>query len=87
MAMHHEKIRDDQPNQPMVKIYGTRGSAACYAIRDFLQRSDVPFQWIDLTSGDQASAEAEVRDPNDPSLRRTPPIQQAVFLTMPLREL
>ncbi len=28
--------------QPAIKIYGTRGSAACYSIRDFLHRSDVP---------------------------------------------
>ena len=57
-----------EPNQPMVKIYGTRGSAACYSIRDFLHRSDVPFQWIDLTSGEEAGAEAGVRGPDDPSL-------------------
>ena len=46
--------------QPAIKIYGTRGSAACYSIRDFLHRSDVPFQWIDLTSNQQARAEAQV---------------------------
>jgi thioredoxin reductase (NADPH) len=57
-----------EPNQPMVKIYGTPGSAACYSIRDFLHRSDVPFEWIDLTSGEEAGAEAGVRGPNDPSL-------------------
>jgi len=57
-----------EPNQPMVKIYGTRGSAACYAIRDFLHRSDVPFHWIDLTSGEEAGAESGVRGPNDPRL-------------------
>src|SRR6202011_182596 len=52
----------------MVKNYGTPGSAACYAIRDFLHRSDVPFEWIDLTSGEEAGAEAGGRGPNDPSL-------------------
>ena len=57
-----------EPNQPMVKIYGTRGSAACYSIRDFLHRSDVPFEWIDLTSGEAAGAEAGVRGPHDPAL-------------------
>ena len=46
--------------QPAIKIYGTRGSAACYSIRDFLHRSDVPFQWIDLTSHQQARTEAQV---------------------------
>src|ERR1700738_1179814 len=57
-----------EPNQPMVKIYGTPGSAACYSIRDFLHRSDVPFEWIDLTSGEEAGAEAGGRGPDDPSL-------------------
>src|SRR5258707_15693366 len=57
-----------EPSQPMVKIYGTRGSATCYALRDFLQRSDVPFEWTDLTSGEAAGAEAGGRGPDDPSL-------------------
>src|SRR6266403_824233 len=57
-----------EPSQPMVKIYGTRGSAACYAIRDFLHRSDVPFEWIDLTSGEAAGAEAGVAGPHDPAM-------------------
>jgi hypothetical protein len=30
----------NEPNQPMTKIHGTRGSAACCSIRDFLHRSD-----------------------------------------------
>ena len=55
--------------QPAIKIYGTRGSAACYSIRDFLHRSDVPFQWIDLTSDERARAEAEVSGLED---RRLP---------------
>ena len=49
----------DAVAEPAIKIYGTRGSAACYSIRDFLHRSDVPFQWIDLTSDEQAQREAQ----------------------------
>ena len=45
---------------PELRIFGTRGSPAAYTIRDFLQRSDVPFRWIELTSDDQAHAEAGV---------------------------
>src|SRR5436305_8502396 len=58
-----------KPTQPVLKIYGTRGSSACYNIRDFLHRSDVPFQWIDLTSDEQACAEARVSGLGD---RRLP---------------
>jgi thioredoxin reductase (NADPH) len=43
-----------------IKLYGTRGSSVAYSIRDFLQRSDVPFQWIELVSDEQALAEAGV---------------------------
>jgi len=41
-----------------IKVYGARGCAAAYAIRDFLYRSDVPFDWIELTSDEQARKEA-----------------------------
>jgi thioredoxin reductase (NADPH) len=54
--------------QPTITIFGTRGSAACYSIRDFLTRSDVPFEWIELTSNEQARAEAGVEGPSDPRL-------------------
>src|SRR3954447_5795676 len=54
--------------QPAIKIYGTRGSSACYSIRDFLHRSDVPFQWVDLASDQQAHAEAQVSGLEDQRL-------------------
>jgi thioredoxin reductase (NADPH) len=54
--------------QPAIKIYGTRGSSACYSIRDFLHRSDVPFQWVDLASDQQARAEAQVSGLEDQRL-------------------
>ena len=38
---------------PRLKIFGKVGSAAAYAIRDFLHRSDVPFEYIELTSDEQ----------------------------------
>jgi thioredoxin reductase (NADPH) len=31
--------------RPLVKVIGPQGSALGWAIRDFLQRSDVPFEW------------------------------------------
>ena len=42
---------------PAVRLYGKRGSPQAYAIRDFLQRSDVPFEWIELANHEQARAE------------------------------
>lgn len=42
---------------PKIKLFGTRGSAAAYALRDFLYRSGVPFQWTELTSDEQARTE------------------------------
>ena len=45
-----------QNHQIRVKIYGRSGSASAYAIRDFLQRSDVPFEWIELKDDEQARA-------------------------------
>jgi thioredoxin reductase (NADPH) len=40
--------------RPTVKIFGKSGSAPAFAIRDFLYRSDVPFEWIELRGDDQA---------------------------------
>src|ERR1700737_3641291 len=45
---------------PLVKILGRPGSATAYAIRDFLHRSDVPFKWVQLSTDDQARAQAGV---------------------------
>src|SRR6202045_3523989 len=51
--MNGENVKE-QP--PKVKLFGTRGSSAAYAIRDFLYRSDVPFDWVELQSDEQARA-------------------------------
>jgi thioredoxin reductase (NADPH) len=45
---------------PLVKIMGRLGSAKAYLIRDFLQRSDVPFEWIHLETDEQAQSCAGV---------------------------
>jgi hypothetical protein len=48
-------MADMQP-QPVVKVFGRTGSPQCYAIRDFLSRNDVPFEWIELRSDEEARA-------------------------------
>lgn len=41
-----------------IQLFGTRGSADAYAIRDFLHRCDQPFDWIELNNDQQAHTEA-----------------------------
>src|SRR5258708_39380036 len=51
-----------------IRLLGTRGSALAYAIRDFLYRSEVPFDWVELTSDEQARSEAQVSGLDDARL-------------------
>ena len=51
-----------------IQLYGTRGSADAYAIRDFLHRCDQPFDWIELTNDQQAHTEAQVTGLGDKRL-------------------
>lgn len=51
-----------------LKLFGTRGSAKAYALRDFLQRSDIPFEWNELTSNAQAAGQAQVSSLQDSRL-------------------
>lgn len=39
---------------PSVRIFGKTESAPAYAIRDFLHRGDVPFEWTELKNDEQA---------------------------------
>jgi thioredoxin reductase (NADPH) len=52
----------------MVKIYGRKCTANGYAIRDFLHRSDIPFEWIELTSDEDAASLAHVQHLSDSRL-------------------
>jgi thioredoxin reductase (NADPH) len=49
-----DKPQSGTPAQ--LKIYGRAGSASAYSIRDFLHRSDVPFEWVELRDDEQARA-------------------------------
>lgn len=52
----------------MVKIYGRQRTAKGYAIRDFLHRSDIPFEWIELTCDEDAASLARVQNLSDSRL-------------------
>jgi len=42
------------PASTTIKILGVPGCSLDYKLRDFLHRSDVPFEWIQITSDEQA---------------------------------
>jgi thioredoxin reductase (NADPH) len=53
---------------PNVRIFGTRGSARAYAIRDFLYRSDVPFEWIEVNSDQSERHAADLKGVSEDKL-------------------
>jgi len=55
------------PDRP-VQLMGIQRSPAAYAIRDFLQRSDVPFRWVELTTDEEAREKAKVANLRDERL-------------------
>jgi thioredoxin reductase (NADPH) len=48
-----------------LRLFGTHGSSTSYSLRDFLYRSNVPFEWIELTSDQQARELAQVNGLHD----------------------
>src|SRR5258706_3054503 len=58
----------EQDQQRKLKLFGSAGSPAAYAIRDFLHRSDVPFEWVEIHSNEQARqiGVERARDPRLP---------------------
>jgi thioredoxin reductase (NADPH) len=55
-------------DQPRVRLYGRQASPEGYVLRDFLSRSTVAFDWVELTGGDQARRLAGVDGLDDPRL-------------------
>src|SRR6476646_6231055 len=52
----------------VVRLYGKRESPQAYALRDYLQRSDVPFEWVELKDNEQAHAELGLESVDDARL-------------------
>jgi len=44
------------PQSAEVKVFGRSGLPMCYAVRDFLYRNDVRFEWIELRKDEDARA-------------------------------
>ncbi len=63
-----DRLSDVDDSKSQIKIYGRPGSSIGYTIRDFLHRSDVPFQWIGLASDEDARQSAGVETLGDPRL-------------------
>ena len=51
-----------------IRIYGRNAEPLGYMIRDFLHRSDIPFEWIDVTNDEEARREAGVASASDKRL-------------------
>jgi thioredoxin reductase (NADPH) len=51
-----EMADESSTRQPVVKVYGRTAAPQCYAVRDFLYRNDVPFEWVELHNDDDARA-------------------------------
>ena len=52
----------------VVRLYGSEKSPQAYAIRDYLQRSDIPFEWVELKDNQQARAELGLASVDDARL-------------------
>jgi thioredoxin reductase (NADPH) len=51
-----------------LKIFGTHPSSQAYAIRDFLYRGGIPFEWVELMNDEQARQLAQLSGLNDSRL-------------------
>ncbi len=60
--------RPETDAPPLVRIIGRSGSPLAYTIRDFLSRSDVPFEWVEVTSDTEARLHAGVEHLHDSRL-------------------
>ena len=51
---------ESKTNRKRLTMFGLASSAEAYTLRDFLQRSSVEFDWIELSSDDDVRRLAEV---------------------------
>lgn len=52
-----------KPNQPsMIRLFGHRDDPSGYELRDFLKRSVVEFEWVELTSNEECANQLGISD-------------------------
>ncbi|HEX3685597.1 MAG TPA: FAD-dependent oxidoreductase [Bryobacteraceae bacterium] len=61
-------MAEANPPKETLKLFGPPASSAAYTIRDFLHRSDIPFEYVELKSDGQAQRDATVESLRDPRL-------------------
>jgi thioredoxin reductase (NADPH) len=66
LSMNDKAQKADDP--PRITILGKSRSPIAYQLRDYLERSDVPFEWLELTSNEQARKVAGVDSLQDSRL-------------------
>src|SRR4030095_2714827 len=55
-----------QPNATeKIRLFGRSGNPLGYMLRDFLHRSDIPFEWVELPADGEARALAGVSGLNE----------------------
>jgi thioredoxin reductase (NADPH) len=59
---------DSRPASSIVCLYGLRASAGAYAIRDFLRRNGIPYDWVEVDQNVEAGRELGIQGVDDPRL-------------------
>ena len=57
-----DEIRNGDPKVRVVRLLGHRDDAGAWEIRDFLKRSVVEFQWIELSTEEDSRRELGLSD-------------------------
>ena len=55
-----------------IRVIGTRWSRHCYEMREFLARNQIPYQWLDIESGERDAETARTIAAHRESLSRLP---------------
>jgi hypothetical protein len=65
-----DEIRNGDSKARVVRLFGHRDDAGAWQIRDFLKRSVVEFQWIELLTEEDCRRELGLSDHKNVRLRR-----------------